>query len=117
MLLKARKISENFFELAEGEAYEACIDEQSLKVPGGAEANIADFEGIQSQKDQCDNNSLLGGCVTVGNDQGLYPPIEKTSQGLNSVSPAEWVLIDVIADSGACETVMPKGLCPNIALR
>ena len=27
------------------------------------------------------------------------------------------MLIDVIADSGACETVMPKGICPNIALR
>jgi len=26
-------------------------------------------------------------------------------------------LIDVIADSGACETVMPKNLCSNIKLR
>ena len=116
MLLKACKNSEKFFELAEAEAYEAWIDEHSLKVPGWADANIADFENIQRDKKQWDSNSLLGGCVTVGNDQGLFPFIEKTSQGLNSVSPAEWVLIDVIADSGACETVMPKGLCPNIAL-
>ena len=55
--------------------------------------------------------------MTVGNDRSLFRLIEKTSQGLNSVSPAEWVLIDVTADSGACETVTPKGLCPNIALR
>ena len=34
-----------------------------------------------------------------------------------SISPAEWVLVDVIADSGACETVMPKGLCSNIQFR
>ena len=53
----------------------------------------------------------------VANARSLLPLIEKTPQGLNSVSPAEWVLIDVIADSGACDTVMPKGLCSNIALR
>ena len=47
----------------------------------------------------------------------MFPPIEKTSQGLSSISSAECVLVDVIADSGACETVMPKGLCPSIALR
>ena len=53
----------------------------------------------------------------VKDDQGLCPLIEKTPQGLNSVSPAEWLLIDVIADSKTRETVMPKGLCPNITLR
>ena len=36
---------------------------------------------------------------------------------MNSVSLAEWVLIDVIADSGACETVMPNSFFSNIALR
>ena len=53
--------------------------------------------------------------MTVGNDQGLFPFIEKTHQELNSVSPAELLLIDMIADAGAYETVMPKGLCPDIA--
>ena len=44
-------------------------------------------------------------------------PLERAKEGLNSVAASEWILIDVIADSGACETVMPKGLCPNISLR
>ena len=37
--------------------------------------------------------------------------------GLNAISPTEWVLVDDIADSGACETVMPKNLCASITLR
>ena len=38
-------------------------------------------------------------------------------RGFSNVGPSEWVLIDVIAESGACETVTPKGLCANIQLR
>ena len=53
----------------------------------------------------------------VSPNGGLYPLIGKISQGPNALSPSEWVRVDVVADSGACETVMPKGLCPNIALR
>ena len=34
-------------ELAAGEAYEDWIDEHRLKVPGWAEANVANFEDIQ----------------------------------------------------------------------
>jgi hypothetical protein len=117
MLIKACRNFERFFELAEGEAYEEWIDEHSMKVPEWAEANVEEFVDIQRRKDNREANSLIGGCSTIANDQTLCPLIEKTPQGLNSVSPAEWVLIDVIADSGACETVMPKGLCSNITLR
>ena len=115
MLLRACRNFEKFFELAEGESYEEWIDEHSLKVPGWAESNVEEFAGIQRQKDQRESNSLIGGCSTIANDRSLFPFIEKTTQGLNSVSPAGWVLIDVIADSGACETVMPKSLCSNVA--
>ena len=49
--------------------------------------------------------------------RSLHPFVQVEEQGLYNVSPSEWVLIDVIVDSGACETVMPKGLCANIKLR
>ena len=88
-----------------------------MKVPGWAEANVEEFTDIQRRKDNRESNSLIGGCSTIANDRSSFTLIEKTPQGLNSVSPAEWVLIDVIADSGACETVMSKGLCSNITLR
>ena len=48
--------------------------------------------------------------------RSLFPFIEKEKPGLNAVGPSEWVMIEVIADSGACETVMPKHLCGNIKL-
>ena len=117
MLARACRNFERFYELAEGEAYEEWIDVHSMKVPEWAEANVEEFVDIQRRKDNREANSLIGRCSTIANDQTLCPLIEKTPQGLNSVSPAEWVLIDVIADSGACETVMPKNLCSNITLR
>ena len=36
---------------------------------------------------------------------------------LNEMSPAQWTLIEVIVDSGACETVLPASLCAHIKLR
>ena len=104
-------------ELAEGEAYEEWIDEHSLKLPVWAGANVEELADIQRRKDQRESNSLIVWRSMVTDDRGLLPLIEKTLQGLNSASPAEWVLIAVIADSRACETVMPEGLCSNIALR
>ena len=47
----------------------------------------------------------------------LNPFIERVKEGLNAVNPSEWVQVEVIADSGACETVMPKFLCNNIKIR
>ena len=117
MLRKACEHFEKFFAPSKEEAYEEWIDEHSLKVPGWADSNVADFEDIRRQKEHREANSLIGGCAMIGHDQSLLPRIEKTRQGLISVSPAEGVLIDVIADSGACETVMPKGICANIKLR
>ena len=104
MLLKACRNFERFFELAEGEAYEEWTDEHSLKIPGWAEASVDEFEEIQRRKDQRETIETLfpGTLVFVpANDRSLFPFIDKTPQGLNSVSPAEWVLVDVIADSGA----------------
>ena len=43
-------------------------------------------------------------------------PLTRASGHLGSVSPAEWTLIDVIVDSGACETVMPRSLCQMIPI-
>ena len=89
MLLKACKNFERFFELAEGEVYEEWIDEHSLKVPGWAEANVDEFADIQKRKDQRESNSLIGSCSVITDDRSLFPLIEKTTQGLNIVSPAE----------------------------
>ena len=108
MLLRACKNFERFFDLAEGEAHEEGIDEHSLKVPGWAGANVKEFADIQRRKDQRESDSLIGGCSMVTDDRGLFPLIEKTLQGLNSVSPAEWVLINVIADSGHAKKLCPR---------
>ena len=88
MLLRAYRNFERFFELAEGEAYEEWIDEHSLKAPGWAEASVDEFEEIQRRKDQRESNSLIGACSTIASDQSLSPLIEKTPEGLNSVSAA-----------------------------
>ena len=117
ILRKACVNLEKFYELDDGEATAAWIDNSSLGVPGWAEAIVVSYNGIQEAKDRREANSLTGGCSTASHVRSLHPLVEKTKQGLNNVSPSEWVLIDVIADSGACETVMPKGLCANIKLR
>ena len=53
----------------------------------------------------------------VFGDRPLCPFIEKAKEGLNAVDEDEWILVEVIADSGACETVMPKNMCTGIKLR
>ena len=50
-------------------------------------------------------------------DRPLCPFIELEKEGLNTVNEDEWILVEVIADSGACETVMPKNMCTGIQLR
>ena len=57
------------------------------------------------------------GCLIGGTSRRLHPLIERAKEGLNSVAASEWILIDVISDSSVCETVMPKGFCPNIRFR
>ena len=117
MIRKACKNFEKFYELNVGEATVEWINKHSMKVADWEQANVDDYDDIHQGKARREADSLIGGCSIASPNGGLYPLIEKTSQGLNALSPSEWVLIDVIADSGACETVMPKGLCPNIALR
>ena len=41
---------------------------------------------------------------------------EREKSELHVIRPGEWTLIDVIADSGACETVMPASMCQGISL-
>ena len=97
---------------------EEWIDEHALTVVGWAHAHVAEYEDIEKARANREGNSLIGGCAAVGAGQGLYPFVEKVKESLNSnVDASEWVLIEVIADSGACETVMPKSLCGNIRLR
>ena len=81
------------------------------------DANVDSFEDIEERKSKREANSLMGGCTSALPVRGLSPLVEMEKPGLSSVSQAEWVMIDVIADSGACETVLPKGLCANIALK
>ena len=51
------------------------------------------------------------------NEFKLCPFIEMEKPGLHAVAEDEWILVEVIADSGACETVMPKNMCSGIRLR
>ena len=42
-------------------------------------------------------------------------PVKKVS-AISSIGPEEWIEIEVTVDSGACETVMPAGLCTGIPI-
>ena len=117
MVRKACRNFERFYELSEGEAYEEWIDQHSMKVPDLSMADITDHGEIDQHKKRREDCGLDRGCSSVSNYRCLIPRVERVKPGLNVVSPTEWVLIDAIADSGACETVMPKNLCFNITLR
>ena len=43
-------------------------------------------------------------------------PLTLANRSLGAVGPAEWQEIEVIVDSGACETVMPRNLCQMIPI-
>ena len=43
-------------------------------------------------------------------------PLTHANPVLAAVGPSEWTCIEVIVDSGACETVMPKDLCQLIPI-
>ena len=43
-------------------------------------------------------------------------PLTYANKPLSNVGPAEWTCIEVIVDSGACETVMPRNLCQLIPI-
>ena len=43
-------------------------------------------------------------------------PLTYAGADLCGVSQMEWTCIDVIVDSGACETVMPRSMCSHIAI-
>ena len=58
-----------------------------------------------------------GGCSAISTGNLLNPFWEKETTALNGMSPAQWTLIEVIVDSGACETVLPASLCNHIMLR
>ena len=117
MIRKACRNFEKFCVFGDGEAFAEWIDMHSMKVPDWADADVAEYIEIEESKKRWEANSLIGGCPLSSGDRILFPLVEKTGQGLNAMSPSECVLIDVTADSEACEKVMPKGLCPNIAFK
>ena len=53
----------------------------------------------------------------MSSGRALVPLTPKVSGSLNAMSASQWTLIEVIADSGACATVLPMSMCPNIKLR
>ena len=53
----------------------------------------------------------------MSSGRALVPLVPKVSGSLNAMSASQWTLIEVIADSGACATVLPMSMCPNIKLR
>ena len=116
MVRKACRFFERFYELSEGEAYEEWIGVHSMKVPEWSRADVTDYDKMHKHKTRREECGLDGGCSSVSNNRCLAPLVERVKPGLNAVSPTEWVLIDVMADSGARETVMPKDLCFNITL-
>ena len=40
----------------------------------------------------------------------------KRASPISSIGPEEWIEMEVTVDSGACETVMPAGICSNIPI-
>ena len=117
VLHRACRNFEKFHGMETGSATEERVDSSSLTVAGWAGTHVADYEDIDWNRTEREADNSLGGCVHGGTSRGLHPLSERAKEGLNSVAASEWTLIDVIVDSGACETVMPKGLCPNIRLR
>ena len=47
---------------------------------------------------------------------GKLCPLTYATPGLYTFGIQEWTLADVIVDSGACETVVPKSLCEHIRI-
>ena len=101
VLQRACRSFERFHRLEFGSATEERVDASSLTVAGWAEANVDSFEDIEERKSKREANSLMGGCTSAVPQRGLFPLVEMEKPGLSSVSPAELVLTDVIADSGA----------------
>ena len=73
--------------------------------------------GRESAPQKPDNPKLIHLPQAAESPMGLFPFVELENQSLSNVNPSEWVMVEVIADSGACETVLPKHLCNNIKLR
>ena len=57
------------------------------------------------------------GYSAISSERSLDCFVKIENGALNAMGPAEWTLVDVIADSGACETVMPASMLGNIVLR
>ena len=111
VVIHACRNFEDVFEVHPGSAYGDWADEQSFNAAGWSEAFVADDEEIDKAKAVRLSDSPIGGCTSVGSRGSLYFLAEKTSSSLNNVSPSEWVLINVIANSVAYETALPASLC------
>ena len=112
VLEKACKNFEFFYQIKPNTATEEIINTKtSLTVAGWADSHVEEWNEIDYERRRREATELSGSCFS------LFPLTLKESNSLNNVNPSEWDLIDVIADSGACETVMPKSMCQGIKLR
>ena len=103
---------EKFYRMKPNTATEEMINTKTnLTVAGWADSYIEDWDVIDNDRKNRE------AAESAGNFCSLFPLTLKEKGTLNNVSPSEWILIDVIADSGACETVMPKSMCQGIKLR
>ena len=55
------------------------------------------------------------GCMPCA--PNLLSPLIPVNKNINTVGPSDWTAIEVIVDSGACETVMPASMLTHIRLR
>ena len=67
----------------------------------------------------------FGGALspTLGPKSFLGPTMERSKPlaisglgGISTVGKSEWIEIEITVDSGACETVMPAGICHSIGI-
>ena len=67
----------------------------------------------------CENKSVMENQVEelTRQPERYMRPLTYANRPLNAVGMNEWEEIEVIVDSGACETVMPRGMCSNIRIR
>ena len=57
------------------------------------------------------------GYSAISSGRSLNPFVKVENGALHAMGPSKWTLVDVIADSGACETVMPASMLGNIVIR
>ena len=86
------------------------IKEHAARHPANSKPTSVAATVVEHTKPEWDNRQLSGGIA------GGIMPLTYANKPLGTVGPAEWQEIEVIVDSGACETVMPRNLCQLIPM-